>query len=162
MKQLALVITAAALVPGLGGAQVVESGMKQFASRCAGCHGVDGGGGEYGPNIVDMRRGGQRTEGGLAEVIKNGIPDSGMPAFPLPQADIDALVAFVRSLRAPAADHPAPGDATAGERFFFGNGNCSSCHMVKGRGGNLGPDLSNIGRQRRLSHITEALRKPGA
>ena len=162
MKQLALVITVAALAQGLGSAQVVESGRKQFASRCAGCHGVDGGGGEYGPNIVDMRRGGQRTEGSLAEIIKNGIPDSGMPPFPLPQADIDALVAFVKSLRAPAADHPAPGDAAAGERFFFGNGNCSRCHTVKGRGGNLGPDLSNVGRQRRLSHITEALRKPGA
>src|SRR5579864_7212299 len=25
----------------------------------------------------------------------------------------------------------APGDATAGERFFNGKGNCASCHMVR-------------------------------
>ena len=143
-------------------AQDVETGRKQFAALCAGCHGVDGGGGEYGPNIVDMRRFGPRSTRDVADVIKNGIEDSGMPAFPLPQAQIDSLAAFVHSLRAPAAEHPAPGDAPAGERYFFGNGGCSNCHIVNGRGGNLGPDLSNIGGQRRLGQITQALRNPGA
>ncbi len=99
-------------------AQEIDAGKKLFESRCAGCHGVDGGGGEYGPNIVDLR-GWERSEKSLPEIIKNGIPDSGMPAFPLPQPDIDALMAFVNSLRAPAAGHPPPGDAAAGERYFF-------------------------------------------
>jgi len=162
MKALILVMVAAALLPGLVGADDIESGRKQFAALCAGCHGVDGGGGEYGPNIIDMRRFGQRSARDVAEVIKSGIEDSGMPAFPLPDKDIDALVAFVHSLRAPAAEHPAPGDAAAGESYFFGKGNCASCHMVKGRGGNLGPDLSNIGRQRRLAEIAQALRNPAA
>lgn len=159
MKRLAIVFFAAALA---GSAQDVETGRKQFAALCAGCHGVDGGGGEYGPNIVDMRRFGERAERNVADVIKNGIPDSGMPAFPLPQAQIDALVAFVHALRAPAADHPAEGDAAAGEGYFFGDGKCSGCHTVNGRGGRLGPDLSNIGRERRLAQITQALRNPGA
>ena len=143
-------------------AQNITAGKKQFASLCAGCHGVDGGGGEYGPNIVEMRRWGGRSDRNLPDIIKNGIPDSGMPAFPLPQPDIDALVAFVNSLRAPAADHPASGDDAAGERYFFGKGNCSGCHMVKGRGGNVGPDLSNLGRQRRLGQIQKALRDPAS
>jgi len=143
-------------------AQNITAGKKQFASLCAGCHGVDGGGGEYGPNIVEMRRWGGRSDRNLPDIIKNGIPDSGMPAFPLPQPDIDALVAFVNSLRAPAADHPASGDDAAGERYFFGKGNCSGCHMVKGRGGNVGPDLSNLGRQRRLGQIQQALRDPAS
>jgi PQQ-dependent dehydrogenase (methanol/ethanol family) len=161
MKQPLLVLFMAALLPVPGSAQDIAAGGRQFASRCAGCHGVDGGGGEYGPNIVDTRRFGQRSGRDLADVIKNGIQDSGMPAFPLPQPDIDSLVAFVNSLRAPAADHPAPGDIAAGERFFSGKGNCSNCHMVKGRGGNLGPDLSNLGRELRLAQITQALRNPG-
>ena len=156
----AIVMVVATLEPL--GAQEVEAGRKQFAALCAGCHGVDGGGGEYGPNIVDMRRFGQRSSRDVAEVIKNGIEDSGMPAFPLPEKEIDALVAFVHSLRAPAAEHPAAGDVAAGERYFFGNGNCFTCHMVKGRGGNLGPDLSNIGKQRRLAEIRQALRNPAA
>lgn len=85
MKKLVLLMVAAALVPRWVGAQEIESGRKQFAARCAGCHGVDGGGGEYGPNIIDMRRFGGRTARDVAEVIKNGIEDSGMPAFPLPR-----------------------------------------------------------------------------
>ncbi len=160
--KIALVLFVAVLLRSPGSAQDIAAGKKQFASLCAGCHGVDGGGGEYGPDIVDTRRFGRRSGRNLADVIKNGIQDSGMPAFPLPQAEIGFLVAFVNSLRAPAADHPAPGDAAAGERFFFGKGSCSSCHMVKGRGGNLGPDLSNLGRELRLGQITQALRNPAA
>ncbi len=159
--KIAPVLLLAALLPA-GNAQDLAAGKKDFASRCAGCHGADGAGGEYGPNIVELRRFGHRAGRDIAEVIKNGIQDSGMPAFPLPQAQIDSLVAFVNSLRAPAADHPAPGDSAAGERFFFGQGNCSSCHAVKGRGGNLGPDLSNLGREMRLGQITQALQNPAS
>ena len=162
MKNLGMALVAVTLAAGPGRAQDVEAGRKQFAALCAGCHGADGGGGEYGPNIVDMRRFGQRSERDVGEVIRDGIEDAGMPAFPLPKKDIDDLVAYVNALRAPAADHPAAGDAAAGERYFFGKGNCSSCHMVNGRGGNLGPELSNIGRQRRLAQITQALRNPGS
>src|SRR5689334_24920259 len=56
----------------------------------------------------------------------------------------------------------ATGDATAGERFFNGKGNCTSCHMVRGRGGVLGPDLSNVGRERTPAQIEQALTDPGA
>jgi len=31
---------------------------------------------------------------------------------------------------------------------FNGKGNCSSCHMVNGEGGRLGPDLSRVGERR--------------
>ena len=85
-----------------------------------------------------------------------------MPPFRLPAAEIDALVNFVNSSRAPAAEHPPAGDATAGERFFTGRGNCPQCHMIKGRGGILGPDLSNTGRDRRLTQIAQALESPGS
>jgi alcohol dehydrogenase (cytochrome c) len=55
-----------------------------------------------------------------------------------------------------------PGDAAAGERFFAGKGTCASCHMVRGRGGILGPDLSDIGHDRTTAQIEQALREPGA
>src|SRR5262249_1477424 len=54
------------------------------------------------------------------------------------------------------------GDAAAGAAFFFGKGNCFSCHMVKGRGGLLGPDLSELGAKRTLSEIELSLRTPSA
>src|SRR5215470_13386810 len=78
------------LAASIAGAQEPSAGKKEFESLCAGCHGVDGGGGEYGPNIIDMRRFGQRTERSLLDVIKHGIPDSGMPAFALPANQVDA------------------------------------------------------------------------
>jgi cytochrome c oxidase cbb3-type subunit III len=33
-----------------------------------------------------------------------------------------------------------------GEALFFGKAACGSCHQVNGRGGVVGPDLSNAGR----------------
>ena len=85
-----------------------------------------------------------------------------MPPFSLPAQDLDPLVAFVETLRAPAAVHPAEGDAQAGENYFFGKGNCITCHMVGGRGGILAPDLSNLGREAKLVQIEAALREPNS
>jgi len=36
------------------------------------------------------------------------------------------------------------GDWAAGRALFFGDAKCSTCHTVKGEGGNLGPNLSNL------------------
>jgi alcohol dehydrogenase (cytochrome c) len=57
--------------------QDVEAGRKVFESRCARCHGADGNGGEMGPPIV--LRIGTRDDGGLAELIHQGVPARGMP-----------------------------------------------------------------------------------
>lgn len=141
-------------------AQSQEDGAKQFAARCAGCHGADGAGGERGPSIVDGRSSRLRSESALRELIRNGIPGSGMPAFPLAEPVLRAISGFVMSLRAPASRQPPAGNAEAGEKFFRGSGRCSECHMVNGRGGVLGPDLSNIGNERTLSRIERALRDP--
>ncbi len=163
MKNYWVLLLALLSIPGVAVAQDLATGKKQFAALCSGCHGSDGGGGEHGPNIVDLgRRGpGQGGRENLAQVIKNGT-ESGMPAFPLPENQIATLVAYIRDLRAPAADRPAQGNAENGARFFAGKGNCTRCHMVNGSGGTLGPDLSNIGRERRVQQIEQALRKPGS
>jgi PQQ-dependent dehydrogenase (methanol/ethanol family) len=142
-------------------AQELEAGGALFASRCVGCHGADGAGGEHGPTIVDIgRRDGGRSGQDLRDTIRNGIKEGGMPAFNFSGSEMNALVAFIGALRGPAADHPTTGDAAAGQSLFFGQGNCSSCHMLKGRGGFLGPDLTNVARERRLGQIEQALRRP--
>ena len=88
------------------------------------------------------------------------------PPSKMPDEQADAIAAYVMSLKQPAGTPPQPpplpGDPAAGERFFTGKGNCANCHMVRGRGGVLGPDLSNIGRDRRPAQIEQALRDPGA
>ena len=72
------------------------------------------------------------------------------------------MAAFVRSLNAPASAVPVQGDAAAGEAIFFGKQGCSECHAILGRGGYLGPDLSDIGAARRLGEIREAILNPKA
>src|ERR1700733_1246157 len=131
-----------------------QDGTKIFESRCAGCHGADGAGGEHAPTIVE------RSRRNLNDTVKNGIKERGMPAFDFADAEMSALIAYVTALRAPAADHPANGNQQAGEAFFVKN--CIGCHVINGRGGVLGPDLTNIGRERSLAQIERALLKPAA
>ena len=139
-------------------------GKAQYQARCVGCHGADGTGGGHGPAIVDVPSPRATTKATVLELIRKGIPDRGMPAFQISDEEASAIADFVMSLKtpakAPATVAPA-GDASAGERFFSKN-NCGSCHMLRGRGGVLGPDLSNAGRERSLAQIEQALRDPGA
>ena len=140
----------------------LDKARKLFALQCAGCHGADARGGEYGPPLAAARSLRGRSAGWLRSVIQNGIPDAGMPAFNLPAGDLDALAALIRSLNIPAAEAPVSGDRSAGERFFFGEGRCTSCHMVFGRGSAVGPDLSNVGQEMTVGEIRSSLLHPSA
>ncbi len=68
------------------------------------------------------------------------------------------VIAYLRSLRSSGTDRQEPGDAAAGEEIYWGKGLCDQCHRIQGRGGRLGPDLSNIGRARSRSALTRELR----
>ena len=144
-------------------AQPNDSGRRQYEALCVGCHGSDGNGGGHGPGFVTLARPRAVTMERVRDLIRKGIPDAGMPAFDLPEAEASAVAAYVIGLRRPAAGGPqpaVPGDPIAGERFFNGAGHCASCHMIHGRGGVLGPDLSNIGGERQPAQIEQALRDP--
>jgi len=147
-------------------AQTADAGRRQYQARCVGCHGQDGTGGGHGPNIVDVPRSLAASQEAVRSLILKGIPDGGMPAFQISDAEADAIAAYVMTLKEPAvgsaaALKSASGDAAAGERFFAEKG-CTSCHMIRGRGGVLGPDLSNVGRDRTPPQIEQALRDPGS
>ena len=137
-------------------------GTKIYAERCAGCHGADARGTDQGPKLAGSHSVRNRSIQGLRDVIRNGIPSSGMPGFDLPAGELDALAALVHSLNAPAAKSSAPGNPTSGERFIFGAGQCASCHMVYGRGKPMGPDLSNVGHEMTVDQIRDALLQPSA
>lgn len=115
-----------------------------------------------GPNLSGTRRLRTRTEAQLRTLIRQGMPSSGMPSFPLPAPQLDALAAFVRSLNTTAADAIVPGNAAAGREFFFGKGQCAACHMVHGRGKAVGPDLSNVGHELTVGEINQVLRNPAS
>jgi putative heme-binding domain-containing protein len=52
------------------------------------------------------------------------------------------------------------GDPAKGEKVFTGTGGCATCHMVNGRGGLLGPDLSRVGAARSADYLVESIREP--
>ncbi|MBO0798806.1 MAG: c-type cytochrome, partial [Blastocatellia bacterium] len=141
---------------------LVSAGRRHFEAHCAACHGADGKGGERGPDIVFADNARRRSAADLSELIRRGIPAAGMPAFQLPARELEELVAYVRALSTPAIETAVAGDVAAGAAFFFGKGNCSSCHMVNGRGRLLGPDLSELAAERTLPEIEQSLRSPGA
>lgn len=144
-------------------AQDAATGKRQFQARCAGCHGEDGAGGGHGPNIVDVQRARAASLEAVRELIRNGLPDAGMPAFALPDIELNAIAAYFMTLKKTAPTVGAvAGDAAAGERFFWTKGGCSNCHMVQGQGGIVGPDLSNVGRDRTAVQIETSLRDPGS
>ena len=146
-------------------AQSPEPGKREYEARCVGCHGADGTGGGHGPAIVDLRRPRATSGAAVRDLILKGIPGGGMPAFDIPVTEAAGIAAYVMKLKAPAGDSvqpPAPGDPAAGQRFFRGSGKCLDCHMVRGVGGILGPDLSFVGRDRHPAQIEQALRDPGS
>ncbi len=143
-------------------AAVVEDGQKAFGEHCAGCHGADAEGSDMGPKLAGTRRLRSQGVAQLRNVILQGRPSLGMPAFHLPAAQLDGLAAYVHSLNSTAAQSGAPGDPRAGRDFFFGKGGCAECHMARGRGKAVGPDLSNAGHELTLSEIRQALRDPAS
>src|SRR5439155_9497833 len=54
------------------------------------------------------------------------------------------------------------GDPVNGKVIFEGKGGCTSCHMVNGTGGFLGPDLSSVGLTRRSIELERAMTDPDA
>ncbi len=130
--------------------------FKQF---CSGCHGDGATGGDRAPGLVNNRSLRRRSEAQIKEIIRNGTP-GGMPAFPLPEAQLNELAHWVHSLNASAYEIKPPGDSDSGKRFFFGEGRCASCHMVHGKGQTNGPDLSEIGRQLTVVEIERTLLNP--
>jgi PQQ-dependent dehydrogenase (methanol/ethanol family) len=144
------------------GADSLASGRQRFEARCGGCHGADGMGGERAPAIGSADRARLRSDDAVRSLIRDGIPDAGMPAFRLPESELSDLVAFVRSRVTPARDSTPPGDPDAGQAFFFGVGGCAQCHMMNGRGGLTGPDLSNAGAELTLAEMEQSLLNPAA
>jgi PQQ-dependent dehydrogenase (methanol/ethanol family) len=134
---------------------------KLYDQRCAACHGPDASGSDRGPALSRSRRLRTRSANEIHDIIQKGTA-TGMPPFPLPEDQLQALAVFVRSMNATAFDAQPEGDTAAGERFFFGKGQCASCHTAMGRGKSVGPDLTNIGRQVTLADLTRKLRTPNA
>jgi alcohol dehydrogenase (cytochrome c) len=84
-------------------AQEIEDspGRQTFESRCAVCHGADGNGGGRGPAIA--RRLKTHTNEQLADLIRNGRPQRGMPPNGVAAPEMGQLLKFLRTMQHRAA-----------------------------------------------------------
>jgi cytochrome c oxidase cbb3-type subunit 3 len=135
-------------------ADVRGTGHTLFGDNCAACHGLDAKGGKGFPNLTTAAWLWGGTPDAIAETIRVGInathPETRvaqMLAFGrdgmLQRADIDNLVAFVRSLSNPVPNEVAAKQVETGKALFATN--CASCHGDNAKGStDLGaPDLTD-------------------
>jgi len=138
----------------------IQQGAALFQTHCSYCHGSFGEGGRGADLTAGIyRRGGRDPE--LYTSIRFGIPGSEMGPVRVTDDEVWKLVAYVKSLGSQGLLEKAPGDPAAGRQVYEKSG-CVSCHQIDKDGGNLGPDLTDIGRRRGLKFLAESLVKPEA
>ena len=139
-------------------AEDVEAGGRLYRSHCAVCHGINGEGAR-GANLTTgaFRHG--SSDRNLFNTISVGIPGTEMPGIFFNGRQMWQLVGFVRSLSQGRASEQASGDAGKGREVFAANA-CSGCHRIRGEGGRMGPDLSDIGAMRSLAHLQTSILNP--
>ena len=137
-------------------------GTRQaFSTSCAGCHGLDGKGGERGPDIVTQLRIRELSDAQLLEILQKGVPKTSMPAFHyLGDSVLRSLVTYLRALQGNQSTTTLPGNAQRGRDLFFGKAGCSGCHMVGGQGGFFASDLTAYSQGQDPQTIRDAIVLP--
>jgi len=136
-------------------------GSQIYTNTCAVCHGLTG----NALVAVDLARNRFRnavTDEDLGRVVRSGIPGLGMPSFSLTDADLSAVIAFIRSGLGTSSPVPTAriGDAARGRMVFEEKGGCLSCHRVGEQGSRVAPDLTTIGSSRTAAALYLSLIDP--
>lgn len=156
--RLILMVAASTLSMAAQSTADLEKGKQLFLGMCSGCHGIEGGG--QGPNLNRPVLTRANTDEALLALIRDGIPDRGMPRTRMTSSELHALASYVRSLGATApvalTGNPANGQAT------YKKLGCASCHVVAGEGGTFGPELTTVGSRRSPDYLRQAVLDPGA
>ncbi len=141
-------------------------GAQRFVEYCAGCHGADGRGGDKAPSLVAPSNATKLSDSELFRVVHDGTK-GGMPPFAqIGDANIAAVLQYVRRLAGNVASTGAPaepaltGDVDAGRALYFGKAQCSNCHLMRGKGGFIASNLTHYGRGRSTEEILQAITDP--
>ncbi|MBZ2179743.1 MAG: c-type cytochrome [Acidobacteriota bacterium] len=166
----------------LGTSAVVARGDQLFAQGCAVgyCHGTAGAAARS-PRL----RGRVFERDYLVKVIRDGIPNTAMPAWGdrLTDGDISALVAYIQSLATASSEGPAPAEAASaappvavkeselspevrqGRELFYDAQRaqrCSNCHRLQGMGTAVSADLAKLSKQQLGAEAVTAVRNARA
>ena len=119
----------------------IAAGRDVFRQKCEICHGYDGGGkteigaGVY-PRPPALRAMNIQalTDGEMFYHIRNGIRNTAMPAWPMPDTAVWQVVAYLRHLpaTAPPTGDSAPADPVKSSEtgHYVGSEACQSCHTA--------------------------------
>lgn len=145
--------------PVAGNPRAIQEGASLFRANCSPCHGLNAHSGGRGPDLTAGRWVHGSTDADLFRTVTRGVPGTEMPANALDDSEVWAILAYVRSL-APARTESVSADPVKGKKIFWETAGCSTCHMVQGRGGVLGPDLSRVGEARSADYLIDSIRQP--
>jgi len=164
-----IVFLAVAMVaqnPLAGDTKAAKAGEYQFRINCALCHGLGARGGGRGPDLTRAQKKHTHNDAEMFQVISNGIPGTAMPAngtngqgVGMTEEEIWQIITYIRSQEVKAGAKPL-GDTAHGKELFYGDANCSMCHMVEGKGGRMGPDLTSVGGSRTREALIDSVRNP--
>jgi putative heme-binding domain-containing protein len=138
----------------------IAYGATLYTARCVTCHGTQG----DGIGGVNLRSGTFRNaalDRDLERFIRAGSP-AGMPPFPLDNADMAGVIAYLRNMNAFDTAPIKLGDAARGRAVFTGKGGCTKCHRIGDAGAYVAPDLSDIGTARSAGSLQRSLVDPSS
>lgn len=166
MMCLTLACTADDRNPFAGDTKAAKAGEYQFRINCALCHGLGAHGGGRGPDLTRAVKKHTHSDADMFQVISNGIAGTAMPAngtngqgVGMTDEEIWQIITYIRSQEVKAGAKSL-GNAAHGKDLFYGDANCSLCHMVEGKGGRLGPELTAVGGSRTREAMIESVRDP--
>src|SRR6266851_1055681 len=152
--------------PFAGDAKAAKLGESQFRANCAFCHGLGARGGARGPDLSRAQKRHGNSDAELFRTINEGVPGTAMPpngatqqGVGMTEEEIWQVISYIRSVQAKAPAQMV-GNAAHGKELFYGSAACSTCHMIQGKGGRLGPDLSTTGSARSTDYLVESVRSP--
>src|ERR1700732_3001425 len=163
---LAVAVRAQDKNPFAGDPNAAKLGESQFRANCAFCHGLGARGGGRGPDLTRAQKKHGNADADLFRTINEGVPGTAMPqngatqqGVGMTEQEIWQGIAYIRSVQV-KSEGQTTGNADHGKELFFGPAACSSCHMIQGKGGRLGPDLTSTGSSRSTEYIVDSLRNP--
>jgi cytochrome c oxidase cbb3-type subunit III len=147
-------------------ANAAKLGEFEFRANCAFCHGLGARGGGRGPDLTRARKKHGNADADLFRTINEGVPGTAMPpngatqqGVGMTEEEIWQVISYIRSVQVKTLGPPM-GNAAHGKELFAGSAACASCHMIEGKGGRLGPDLTATGSARSVEYIVDSVRNP--